>query len=135
MDYLNIALAVAWIALAVAFLAYRRRVQRLVEDGNRRVEDALGNPLLTGINIGNGSIDIGMEGPGPVLLAGMFLGMFEKYPDAKNYIECQMKSSKGDVFVTVRKADGKSPDALRREAEQKLAAAERQLAELRASRP
>jgi hypothetical protein len=122
MHYVCAALATALLALGVTFLAYRRRVDRLVEEGNRRVEEAIGNPLLTGINIGNGTIDIGMEGPGPVLLAGMFLGMFEKHPDAKNYIECRMTSSKGDVFVTVRKADGKSPDTLRREAEQKLAA-------------
>jgi hypothetical protein len=119
---LNAALATALLALGVMFVAYRRRVDRLVEEGNQRVQEAIGNPLLTGINIGNGSMDIGMEGPGPQLLAGMFLGMFEKHPDAKNYIEVHMTSSKGDVIVTVRKREGKTPDALKREAEQKLAA-------------
>lgn len=124
-------LAIALFALAVAFVAYRRRVDGLVEEGNRRVQEVIGNPLLTGINIGNGSIDIGMEGPGPMLLAGMFLGMFEKHPDAKNYIEVHMTSPKGDVIVTVRKREGKTPDELKREAEQKLAVAEAELEELR----
>jgi hypothetical protein len=127
-------LALGFMALTVAFIAYRRHVQRLVDEGNQRVQDAIANPLLTGINIGNGSIDIGMEGAGPTLLAGMFLGMFEKHPDAKNYIECLMTSAKGDVIVTVRKRDGATPDFLRREAERKLAEAEKALEELRVVR-
>lgn len=130
MHYINAALALALAALGVAFAAYRRRVDRLVEEGNQRVQEAIGNPLLTGIHIGNGSMDIGMEGPGPQLLAGMFLGMFEKYPDAKNYIEVHMSSAKGNLIVTVRRAEGKSPDALKREAEQRVAALEKQLAAL-----
>jgi hypothetical protein len=124
MHYVTAALAVALVALGVMFVAYRLRIDRLVQEGNRRIEDALGNPLLTGINIGNGSLDIGMEEPGPQLIAGMFLGMFEKYPDAKNYIEAHLSSSKGDVIVTARRRDGKTPDAMRREAEQKLAVVE-----------
>lgn len=132
MHYVNAALALALVAIGIAFVAYRRRVDRLVEEGNQRVQEAIGNPLLTGINIGNGSMDIGMEGPGPQLLAGMFLGMFDKYPDAKNYIEVHMTSAKGNLIVTVRKAEGKSPDALRRDAEQRAEDLEKQLAALAA---
>ena len=132
MHYISAALAFALLALGMAFLAYRRRIDRLVEEGNQRVMEAIGNPLLTGINIGNGSMDIGMEGAGPQLLAGMFLGMFEKYPDAKNYIEVLMSSSKGAVIVTVRRQDGKTPDQLRREAEQRIVELENQIAALAA---
>lgn len=89
---------------------------------NDRLMQTISDPLLTGINIGNGSIDIGLEGAAPMLLAGMFLGMFEKYPDAKNYIEVTLSSPKGPVMVTVVRPGGKSPHALRREAEVALAA-------------
>jgi hypothetical protein len=130
MHYVSAALAISLVVLGALFAAYRRHINRLVDEGNQRIQEAIGNPLLTGISIGNGSMDIGMEGAGPQLLAGVFLGMFEKYPDAKNYIEVLMTSSKGDVVVTVRKREGKTPDALRREAEQRVAELEKRLAAL-----
>lgn len=95
-------------------------IKQLREE-NERLIATISDPLLTGINIGNGSIDLGMEGAGPQLMAGMFLGMFERYPDAKNYIECKFSSSKGPVLVTIIRPNGKTPDQLRREAEAKLA--------------
>jgi len=116
-------LVVCCAGLAVALVWQRRVYERRLEEGNRRVRELVANPLLTGVHIGNGTIDIGLEGPGPTLLAGMFIGMFEKYPDAKNYLECHMSSSKGDIIVTVRRRDGKTPDALKRETEARLSAA------------
>jgi hypothetical protein len=133
MHFVSASLAIALAVLGVMFVAYRRRIDLLVEEGNQRIQQAIGNPLLTGINIGNGSMDIGMEGAGPQLLAGMFLGMFEKYPDAKNYIEVLMSSSKGDVIVTVRRRDGKTPDMLKREADRRIAELEKQLADREAA--
>ena len=82
-----------------------------------RAEAALANPLLTGMNIGNGTMDIGLEGAGPQLIAGMFLGTFEKYPDAKNYIEVRFDSPQGPLLVTVVKPGGKTPHQARRETE------------------
>jgi hypothetical protein len=105
---------------ALSLLNPWRTVRQLREE-NERLAKTITDPLLTGINIGNGSIDVGMEGAGPQLLAGMFLGMFEKYPDAKNYIECSFGSPMGPILVTVVKPGGKTPDQLRREAEKKLA--------------
>lgn len=82
---------------------------RQLRKENERLMETITNPLLTGINIGNGSIDIGLEGAAPMLLAGMFLGMFEKYPDARNYIECHLTSPSGPVMVTVVRPGGTSP--------------------------
>lgn len=104
---------------ALALLNPWRTVRQLREE-NERLAKALTDPLLTGINMGNGTLDVGMEGPGPQLMAGMFLGMFEKYPDAKNYIEVTFGSHIGPIIVTVMKSGGKTPDQLRREAEKKL---------------
>ena len=67
-------------------------------------------------------MDIGLEGAGPELVAGMFLGMFEKHRDAQNYIELTFESSSGPVLVTLMRPGGKTPHQLRREAEEKLAA-------------
>ena len=83
---------------------------------NRLLSKAIADPLLTGIQIGNGTLNIGVEGPGPQLLAGMFLGMFEKHPDAKNYIEVTFGSHMGPILVTVMKPGGKTPHQLRQEA-------------------
>ena len=104
---------------ALALLNPWRTVRQLREE-NERLAEIITDPLLTGIHMGNGTLEIGMEGPGPQLVAGMFLGMFEKYPDAKNYIEVTFGSRMGPILVTVMKPGGKTPDQLRREAERKL---------------
>ena len=105
---------------ALALLNPWRTVRQLREE-NERLAKAITDPLLTGINMGNGTLDVGIEGAGPQIVAGMFLGMFEKYPDAKNYIEVTFCSRMGPILVTVVKPGGKTPDQLLREAERKLA--------------
>lgn len=104
---------------AMSLLNPWRTVQQLREE-NERLVSTIADPLLTGINIGNGSIDIGLQGGAAQLMAGMFLGMFEKHPDAKNYIECTFGSPQGNILVTVVRPGGKTPDQLRREEERKL---------------
>lgn len=105
---------------ALSLLNPWRTVRQLREE-NKRLANVITDPMLTGIHIGNGTLDVGMEGPGPQLMAGMFLGMFDKYPDAKNYVEVTFCSRMGPILVTVMKPGGKTPDQLRREAERKLA--------------
>lgn len=105
---------------AIALLNPWRTIRELRAE-NERLDRALSDPLLTGLHMGNGTLEIGMQGPGPQILAGMFMGMFEKYPDAKNYIEVSFGSPIGPIVVTVMKPGGKTPDQLRREAEKKLA--------------
>ena len=113
-----------WVArtkqTAVAMLNPWREVRRL-RDANERLAATIADPMLTGINIGNGTFSMGMEGLGPQLVAGMFLGLFEKYPDAKNYIEVTFGSRMGPILVTVMKPGGKTPHQLRSEAERQLA--------------
>jgi len=94
---------------------------RQLREENAKLMATITDPLLTGMNIGNGSIDMEMQGAGPQLMAGMFLGMFERYPDAKNYIECTFSSRMGPIVVTVVRPGGKSPHQLRTEADKKLA--------------
>lgn len=91
-----------------------RRIRELREE-NERLAKIIGDPMLTGIQIGNGSLHVGMEGIGPSLVAGMFVGMLETYPDATNYVEI------GPIVVTVMKPNGKTPHELRVEAERNLA--------------
>jgi hypothetical protein len=97
-----------------------RRIRELREE-NERLAKIIGDPMLTGIQIGNGSLHVGMEGIGPGLVAGMFVGMLETYPDATNYVELQFESHIGPIVVTVMKPNGKTPHELRVEAERLLA--------------
>ena len=94
------------------------RANRELREANERLAQTIADPLLTGIQIGNGTIDVGMKGAGPQLLAGMFLGMLQKYPDAKNYLEVTFGSVNGPILVTAQKPGGKTPHLLRLEAEQ-----------------
>lgn len=107
--------------LAVLSLLNPWSTVRQLREENAKLMETITDPLLTGMNIGNGSIDMEMQGAGPQLMAGMFLGMFERYPDAKNYIECTFSSPKGPILVTVVRPGGKTPHQLRDEADKKLA--------------
>lgn len=91
---------------------------RTLRAGNERLIQALADPVLTGVRIGNGTLDVGMEDfAGAQLMAGMFLGMFESHPEAVNYMEVRFRSSQGDVLVTVVRPEGRTPDQMRRLAE------------------
>lgn len=113
-----------WIARAKLSAAVTlnpwRRIRELREE-NERLAKIIGDPMLTGIQIGNGSLHVGMEGIGPGLVAGMFVGMLETYPDATNYVELKFESHIGPIVVTVMKPNGKTPHELRVEAERNLA--------------
>ena len=95
-------------------------IRRLRED-NARLMQAIADPFLTGMEIENDTLEFSMKGIGPRLMAGMFMKIFENYPEAKNYIEMNFDSPNGQILVTVVKPGGKTPDQLRREAEEKLA--------------
>jgi len=55
---------------ALSLLNPWRAVRQLREE-NARLVATITDPLLTGINIGNGTLDVGMEGPGPQLVDAM----------------------------------------------------------------
>lgn len=96
------------------------REARLLREQNARLWAMIDDPMITGLQIGNGGIRLGVDCIAAKLLAGMFLGMFEKYPDAKNYIEVTLGSPHGTILVTVTKPNGKTPHQLRLDAEEKL---------------
>ena len=81
--------------------------------------EAIANPLLTGIHVGEGKIDIGLQGAGAQLIAGMFVGMLND-DRAMNFVEVTFDSQEhGPIIVTAQKGRGKSPATLLRECEEK----------------
>ena len=98
-------------------LAPWRTIRRL-ERANRWLTDALANPTLTGMAIHRDNATVGGAGPGPQMLAGMFLGLLEDNPKAINYLQLTFGSSKGPILVTVQRPGGASPHDLRAMAEQ-----------------
>lgn len=89
---------------------------------NKCLLDLLADPFISGLHYtAHGGLDVEAEAPAAALMAGMFMGMFERAPDAKNYIECRFSSKQGDILVTVTRPGGKTPHQLRLEAEAKLA--------------
>ena len=89
---------------------------------NERLLDLLADPFISGLHYtAHGGLDVEAEAPAAAMMAGMFMGMFERAPDAKNYIECRFSSKQGTILVTVTRPGGKTPHELRREAEAKLA--------------
>jgi hypothetical protein len=115
------------IRLRLAELLTPWRMVKALREENELLVKTIAEPLLTGINIGNGTIDIGMQGVGPQLLAGMFIGMLDD-PRAKNYVECHLYSPKhGQIVVTVQRCSGQTPHQL-------LEAARKEISALRSKR-
>jgi hypothetical protein len=98
-------------------LAPWRTIRRL-ERANKWLTDALANPTLTGMAIHKDNATVGGAGPGPQLLAGMFLGLLEDNPKAVNYLQLTFGSFKGPILVTVQRPGGATPHNLRAMAEQ-----------------
>ena len=84
---------------AVALLNPWRELRRL-RDENERLAATIADPMLTGINIGNGTFSMGMEGLGPQLVAGMFLGLFIGY--ARSYGIAQAPSQLNSLWRQIR---------------------------------
>jgi hypothetical protein len=119
-------------------LAPWRTIRRL-ERRNNLLSDALANPTLTGISIHKNEATAGGAGPGPQMVAGMFLGLLQDHPEAVNYLQLTFGSSEGNILVTVQRPGGATPHNLRAMAEQEarnlraeLATAKREAKALRA---
>jgi len=112
-------------------LAPWRTIRRL-EAQNQLLSDALANPILTGIAIHQNEATIGGAGPGPQLLAGMFMGLLQDNPKAVNYLQLAFSSPEGPILVTVQRPGGASPHSLRAMAEQEARDLRAEVAELRA---
>ena len=110
------------IMTAVASLLTPWRTIRQLESEVARLEGIIANPYLTGFQIGQGTgLELGMEGSGPQLLAGMFAGLLEAdRAAAPNYLELEFHTRhQGAILVHVQRRHGKSPHALRLQAEQR----------------
>jgi hypothetical protein len=107
------------------------RTIRRLEAENRALVDTIANPTLTGIAIHDGNPTLDGFGPGPELLAGMFLGLLKEHPEAVNYLEITYGSSQGPVIVTVQRPSGASPHELRTMAEQEVKGLQGELATAR----
>lgn len=75
--------------------------------------------MLTGLNVHNGSFEMDLEG-GPVrLFAAAFADYFKESP-ASNYIEMHLGSTDteiGELVCTLQRKQGKTPGAMKSEAE------------------
>lgn len=91
--------------------------------------------MLTGLNIHQGSFDIGLEG-GPVrIFAAAFADYFKDSP-ASNYIEMQLCSTDlaiGELIAILQRKQGKTPHQCRLEAERERDAARAEAERLRQS--
>lgn len=99
------------------------RLVRELREEKERLLKTLADPFAMGVQMGNGTLDVHMEAPAAQVMAGMYLGMFEKSPpDNKNYIQATFSSPVGDIVVTVQHPRGKTPHQLLREAQEEIAA-------------
>jgi hypothetical protein len=112
-------------------LAPWRAIRRL-ELRNKLLSNALANPTLTGMTIHRDNATLGAAGPGPQIIAGMFLGLLQDNPKAVNYLELTFRSSEGNILVTVHRPGGATPHNLRVMAEQEAREAKREAEQLRA---
>ena len=105
-----------------------RRLEATVE----QLEKVISNPMLAGIEIGKEtSLTLGMQGSGPQLLAGMFVGLMEEQgKNAPNYLELSFGTPKGRILVTVTQPSGATPHGLRAQAEQRVRELEAELSRL-----
>jgi len=95
-----------------------------LEAENGRLREALAGKIdaatmLRELTIRDGGLYAEIEGGAAGLLAGAFVDMFDKHPpqECRNYIEVSFGSRLGTIVVTVQKCSGKTPSALRLEAE------------------
>ena len=114
-------------------LAPWRAIRRL-ERRNKALSDALANSTMAGMAIHRDNATLGAAGPGPEIIAGMFLGLLQDHPEAVNYLELTFGSSEGNVLVTVHRFGGATPDGLRAQAEQEAREAKQEADQLRGDR-
>ena len=80
--------------------------------------------MLTGLNVHNGSFEIGLEGDPVHIFAAVFADYFKESP-ASNYIEMHLASTDpeiGELVCTLQRKEGKTPGQMKDEAEAALRA-------------
>ena len=113
--------------LLETFFAQRKKIAEL-EREIERLEKVINDPVLAGIEANEGGVNMMFKGAAPNILAGMFVGILDENPDAKNYITFKFFHERhGLILITVQRYSGKTPHELRKEAEAKLEEAEKKL--------
>lgn len=116
--------------LLKTLFARRKKIAEL-EREIERLEKVVNDPVLAGIEVNEGGVNMMFKGAAPNILAGMFVGILDENPDAQNYITFKFFHERhGLILITVQRYSGKTPHELRKEAEAKLEEAEKKLEEL-----
>lgn len=109
---------------------------RMEVDGLRALLADQLDPEVTGINLHNGFLNVGIRGGIAQVVAASFAEQFREHRKhgAMNYIEIHLLEHKdaeiGPLIVTIQRKHGKTPDTFRREAEARADAAERALRDM-----
>jgi hypothetical protein len=97
------------------------RQNKVIEQQNdeiKRLSDVLANPFLTGLQVAQQQLEIGLQGPMCEYMAAVLGGLVEGCPEVENYLELRMQTAKGFFVVIVTKpAGGLTPHQLRMQAE------------------
>lgn len=118
------------VQLLKTLFARRKKIAEL-EREIERLEKVVNDPVLAGIEVNEGGVNMMFKGAAPNILAGMFVGILDENPDAQNYITFKFFHERhGLILITVQRYSGKTPHELRKEAEAKLEEAEKKLEEL-----
>lgn len=101
------------------WIIYRQnKVIEQQDDEIKRLSDVLANPFLTGLQVAQQQLEIGLQGPMCEYMAAVLGGLVEGCPEVENYLELRMQTAKGFFVVIVTKpAGGLTPHQLRMQAE------------------
>lgn len=84
----------------------------------KRLEDLIANPSLLGMHVEGNSLEIGLQGPGPLLFAQGFSDYF-KAAGGENFVEMSLTSPDpaiGELLCTLQRVRGETPTQQRDEA-------------------
>lgn len=97
------------------------RQNKVIEQQNdkiKRLSDVLANPSLTGLQVAQQQLEIGLQGPMCEHMAAVLGGLVEGCPEVENYLELRMRTARGFFVVIVTKpGGGLTPHQLRMQAE------------------
>lgn len=126
------------IATALLFPWYViRRQNRVIEnlkDKVSRLTDVLSNPTLTGLEVANKQLELGLQGPMCEHMAAVLGGLVSGCEGVENYLELRFKTRQGFFTVIITKpGGGLTPHQLRLRAEEECSRLSHRVSELESS--
>ncbi|ATI15670.1 hypothetical protein [Bordetella phage vB_BbrM_PHB04] len=122
-------------AVAAHIVAAQPAVVLALIERLERAENVINNPRLTGLTVHDNLVSMGLEGAACQAFAEAFAEQFRR-AGSVNYLEMSFDHSDaeiGPLVVTVQRSQGKTPGALRAEAETRAERAEAEAVDLRAA--